>query len=193
MILQSLAGRALLCLLAGSFFTLGLAPFDLKLLSLASITTFVIALTGQSWRQSLLLGWCYGLGSSVLANLLGVCQHQCLRSRTTGSSAHVNDVFLRWTGALIRHPSRFFLAAKTDPGRIAHRFIRLPLGGFRMASHVATNRLSLAIRGLYGARYCSGGLGASHRCAWRILAYRSHSCGNGGARHRQERIARHRF
>lgn len=62
MILQSLAGRALLCLLAGSFFTLGLAPFDLKLLSLVSITTFAIALTGQSWRQSLLLGWCYGLG-----------------------------------------------------------------------------------------------------------------------------------
>ena len=62
MIMQSLAGRALLCLLAGSVFTLGLAPFDLKLLSLASMATFVIALTGQSWRQSLLLGWCYGLG-----------------------------------------------------------------------------------------------------------------------------------
>ena len=62
MIMQSLAGRALLCLLAGSVFTLGLAPFDLKLLSLASMATFVIALTDQSWRQSLLLGWCYGLG-----------------------------------------------------------------------------------------------------------------------------------
>ena len=62
MILQSLAVRALLCLLAGSLFTLGLAPFDLKLLSLASITTFAMALAGRSWRQSLLLGWCYGIG-----------------------------------------------------------------------------------------------------------------------------------
>jgi apolipoprotein N-acyltransferase len=62
MILQSLAVRALLCLLAGSLFTLGLAPFDLKLLSLASMATFVIALWGRSWRQSLLLGWCYGIG-----------------------------------------------------------------------------------------------------------------------------------
>ena len=62
MILQSLAGRALLCLLAGSIFTLGLAPFDLKLLSLISMAFFALALTGQSWRPSLLLGWCYGLG-----------------------------------------------------------------------------------------------------------------------------------
>ena len=62
MILQSLAGRALLCLLAGSIFTLGLAPFDLKLLSLASMALFAFVLTGQSWRPSLLLGWCFGLG-----------------------------------------------------------------------------------------------------------------------------------
>ena len=62
MIMQSLAGRALLCLLAGSIFTLGLAPFDLKLLSLVSIAVFALALAGQSWRLSLLLGWCYGLG-----------------------------------------------------------------------------------------------------------------------------------
>ena len=62
MIVRSLAGRALLCLLAGSIFTLGLAPFDLKLLSLVSMAVFALALTGQSWRPSLLLGWCYGLG-----------------------------------------------------------------------------------------------------------------------------------
>ena len=62
MILQSLAGRALLCLLAGSIFTLGLAPFDLKLLSVASMALFAFALAGQSWRPSLLLGWCFGLG-----------------------------------------------------------------------------------------------------------------------------------
>lgn len=62
MIMQSLAGRALLCLLAGSIFTLGLAPFDLKLLSLVSMAVFAFALTGQSWRPSLLLGWCFGLG-----------------------------------------------------------------------------------------------------------------------------------
>ena len=61
MIMQSLAGRALLCLLAGSIFTLGLAPFDLKLLSLVSMAVFAFALTGQSWRPSLLLGWCFGL------------------------------------------------------------------------------------------------------------------------------------
>ena len=60
--MQSLAGRALLCLLAGSIFTLGLAPFDLKLLSLVSMALFALALTGESWRPSLLLGWCYGLG-----------------------------------------------------------------------------------------------------------------------------------
>ena len=62
MIMRSIAGRALLCLLAGSIFTLGLAPFDLKLLSLVSIAVFALALTGLSWRPSLLLGWCYGLG-----------------------------------------------------------------------------------------------------------------------------------
>jgi apolipoprotein N-acyltransferase len=62
MIMQSLAGRALLCLLAGSIFTLGLAPFDLKLLSVVSMAVFALALTGQSWRPSLLLGWCFGLG-----------------------------------------------------------------------------------------------------------------------------------
>ena len=43
MIMQSLAGRALLCLLAGSIFTLGLAPFDLKLLSLVSMAVFAFA------------------------------------------------------------------------------------------------------------------------------------------------------
>jgi len=62
MIMQSLAGRALLCLLAGSIFTLGLAPFDLKLLSLVSMALFTLALTDQSWRPSLMLGWCFGLG-----------------------------------------------------------------------------------------------------------------------------------
>ena len=62
MIMQSLAGRALLCLLAGSIFTLGLAPFDLKPLSLVSMALFALALSGLSWRPSLLLGWLYGLG-----------------------------------------------------------------------------------------------------------------------------------
>ena len=60
--MQTLAGRALLCLVAGSIFTLGLAPFDLKLLSLVSMAVFAFALTGQSWHPSLLLGWCFGLG-----------------------------------------------------------------------------------------------------------------------------------
>ena len=60
--MQTLAGRAFLCLVAGSIFTLGLAPFDLKLLSPISMAIYALLLTGQSWRPSLLLGWCYGLG-----------------------------------------------------------------------------------------------------------------------------------
>ena len=62
MYLQSLASRALLCLLAGSAFTLGLSPFDIKWLALISMSGLALALHQQTWRQGLLLGWIYGVG-----------------------------------------------------------------------------------------------------------------------------------
>ena len=54
--------RALLCLVAGLAFTLGLSPFDLKLASIASVGCLFLAIQGQGWRQGALLGWIYGVG-----------------------------------------------------------------------------------------------------------------------------------
>ena len=54
--------RALLCLVGGLAFTLGLSPFDLKLASIASVGCLFLAIQGQGWRRGALLGWIYGVG-----------------------------------------------------------------------------------------------------------------------------------
>ena len=134
--------------------------------------TSILASQPATWvvlRSGFLRGW----------RLVGVCQHQRLRSCATRLSARANDVILRWTGASIRHPSGCVRATKTHSTQLTHRLVRLPLGGVRMAPNLATNRLPLAIRRIYCAGYRDGGMGTGDRCSWGVMAYCGHGVGSG--------------
>ena len=54
--------RATYSLSAGLIFTLGLAPFDLKIASLISLAMLYGALVNQTAKEGALMGWLYGAG-----------------------------------------------------------------------------------------------------------------------------------
>ena len=54
--------RASCSLIAGLVFPLGLAPFDLKVASVLSLTLLYLTLVGQTAKRGALLGWLYGAG-----------------------------------------------------------------------------------------------------------------------------------
>lgn len=62
MVRWSQSQRAVCSLVAGLIFTLALAPFDLKIASLASIALFYSALEGQTVKRGAALGWLFGAG-----------------------------------------------------------------------------------------------------------------------------------
>ena len=165
------AGRALLCLLAGSIFTLGLAPR-----SEAPVPRrhgpLALALTGQSWRPSLLLGWCFGLGFFG-AGVSWVYVSINVYGHATRFSAHVNDLILRRTGASIRHPSSCPRCLDPLNSRYASSY-SLASGWLSNGFELGCLQLPLAIRRICSAGYRSGWMGTS-RCAWGVLAIRSAS------------------
>ena len=62
MVRWSQSQRAACSLVAGLVFTLALAPFDLKIASLASMALFYSALEGQTVKRGAALGWLFGAG-----------------------------------------------------------------------------------------------------------------------------------